>query len=152
MDGVERVVVGADVGLASAVKMSTASVYKGRVALLAQALRAADFYGVVDHVLDDLAETGLVDRRRTGATLGTASAKAWRYVPEMEEIASAQAAAGLTPDLFHALAAVYGELSARAVAAAPEEVADDVALAEVLARLNEGAAAPAGAEHRSRGE
>ena len=55
-DGVEVVVVGDEVGAASAVKMSTASVYKGSVALLTQALRAADHYGVLEHVLADLGE------------------------------------------------------------------------------------------------
>lgn len=134
-EGVERVVVGAQVGLASAVKMCTASVYKGRVALLAQALRTAHAHGVVDHVLDDLAGTGLADRSRTGATLARASAKAWRYVAEMDEIAETQAHAGLAPDLFRALAAVYAELSERAVADAPEEVSDDIALDAVLRRL-----------------
>jgi 3-hydroxyisobutyrate dehydrogenase-like beta-hydroxyacid dehydrogenase len=137
-EGVERVVVGDAVGLASAVKMCTASVYKGRVALLTQALRTAHRYGVVEHVLDDLAGTGLADPARTGATIGRASAKAWRYVAEMEEIATTQATAGLTPELFHALAAVYAELATRAVADAPEEVADEVALDEVLRRLTDG--------------
>jgi 3-hydroxyisobutyrate dehydrogenase-like beta-hydroxyacid dehydrogenase len=47
-DGIDVIVVGDDVGAASAVKMSTASVYKGSIALLAQALRAADHYGVVE--------------------------------------------------------------------------------------------------------
>ena len=70
---------GSEVGLASAVKMSTASVYKGRVAVLAQALRAAHANGVLDPVLDDLVETGLAaasaprrrslaPRRKRGAT------------------------------------------------------------------------------------
>jgi 3-hydroxyisobutyrate dehydrogenase-like beta-hydroxyacid dehydrogenase len=136
LDGVERVVVGDDPGVASAVKMCTASVYKGRVALLAQALRTARAYGVVEHVLDDLSETGLADRDHTGATLGRASAKAWRYVAEMEEIAATQAGAGLTPDLFRALAAVYAELAERAVASTPEDVADDADLETVLARLS----------------
>ena len=135
LEGVERVVVGEDVGLASAVKMCTASVYKGRVALLAQALRAASAYGVVEHVLDDLVGTGLADRRRTGATLGRASAKAWRYVAEMEEIAAAQAGADLTPDLFAAFAKVYAELAERSFAESPEDVADDAALWDVLERL-----------------
>ena len=136
-DGVERVVVGDAIGLASAVKMCTASVYKGRVALLTQALRTAHRYGVVEHVLDDLAGTGLADPARTGATLGRASAKAWRYVAEMEEIATTQATAGLTPELFQSLAAVYAELATRAVADAPEAVADEVALDDVLQRLND---------------
>ncbi len=144
LDGVDRVVVSDVVGAASAVKMCTASVYKGHVALLTQALRAAEAHGVVDHVLDDLVGTGLADPTRTGATLARASAKAWRYVAEMEEIADTQAGAGLTPELFRALASVYAELAGRAVAAAPEDVPDDMPLADVLRRLNEEAEGPAG--------
>ena len=144
--GVELVVVGAEVGLASAVKMCTASVYKGRVALLAQALRTAHAHGVVEHVLDDLVDTGLADRGRTGGTIGKASTKAWRYVPEMEEISATQAAAGLTPELFLAVALVYGELADSAFAEAPEDVPDDVALSDVLERLNAGDAGRGGAE------
>jgi 3-hydroxyisobutyrate dehydrogenase-like beta-hydroxyacid dehydrogenase len=135
LEGVERVVVGAEVGLASAVKMCTASVYKGRVALLAQALRAAHAYGVVEHVLDDLVGSGLAHPTASGATLARASTKAWRYVPEMEEIARAQKAAGLPEDLFAALAVVYADLAAVAVPGAPEDVADDVSLDDVLERF-----------------
>ncbi len=148
LTGVERVVVGAEVGLASAVKMCTASVYKGRVALLAQALRTATAYGVMEYVLGDLVDTGLANRERTGGTLGKASTKAWRYVPEMEQIAATQAAAGLTPDLFRAIARVYEELAERALADAPEDVPDDVPLAEVLERLSGGVAGPGGAGGR----
>ena len=50
-DGVVRIVVGEGVGAASAVKMSTASVYKGSTALLLQALRAAQTNDVLEHVL-----------------------------------------------------------------------------------------------------
>jgi 3-hydroxyisobutyrate dehydrogenase-like beta-hydroxyacid dehydrogenase len=139
LDGVERVVVGSEIGLASAVKMCTASVYKGRVALLAQALRTSHAYGVVEPVLDDLAETGIVDPGRTGATLARASTKAWRYVAEMEEIARTQAAAGLRADLFAALALVYADLADAADDGPPEGVSDTVSLHEVLDRL----AAPA---------
>ena len=137
LDGVERVVVSDAVGAASAVKMCTASVYKGRVAILAQALRTAHAHGVLEHVLDDLDATGLVDPEHTGATLGKASAKAWRYVAEMEEIAATQAGVGLTPDLFRALAAVYAELSDQAISMAPEDVPDDMPLEEVLRQLSE---------------
>lgn len=135
LEGVERVLVGAEIGLASAVKMCTASVYKGRVALLAQALRAAHAYGVVEQVLDDLVGSGLAHPTTTGATLARASTKAWRYVPEMEEIARAQKAAGLPEDLFAAIAVVYAELAAAAVPGPPEEVADDLTLGEVLERF-----------------
>jgi 3-hydroxyisobutyrate dehydrogenase-like beta-hydroxyacid dehydrogenase len=150
LDGVERVVVSDAVGAASAVKMCTASVYKGRVAILAQALRTAHAHDVVEHVLDDLDATGLVDPEHTGATLGKASAKAWRYVAEMEEIAATQAGVGLTPDLFRALAAVYAELSDQAISMAPEDVPDDMPLEEVLRQLSEGAAGPTGGASRPR--
>ena len=79
--------------------------------------------------------TGFADPTVAGATLGRASAKAWRYVAEMEEIASTQGSAGLTPDLFEALADVYAGLAAVAVADTPEEVPDAMPLAEVLARF-----------------
>src|SRR2546421_967052 len=80
-DGVEVIVVGDEVGAASAVKMSTASVYKGSVALLAQALRSADHYGVLEHVLDDLGDLA----EDAGPRISRAAAKAHRYVGEMHE-------------------------------------------------------------------
>jgi len=118
----------------------------GRGAVLAQALRTARAHGVVDHVVADLAAAGLADPDRTGTALGIASAKAWRYVAEMEEIAATQAEAGLTPDLFRAMAAVYAELAERAVAASPEDVPDGLPLEEVIDRLSEGGAGRAAAE------
>ena len=142
---VERVVVGDAVGSASAVKMCTASVYKGRVALLTQALRTAHAHGVVEHVLDDLMDAGLADRERIGTTLAQASTKAWRYIAEMGEIADTQQAAGLPPELFRALSIVYADLAERALAAAPEDVPERLPLADVLERLNGGAGARAGA-------
>jgi 3-hydroxyisobutyrate dehydrogenase-like beta-hydroxyacid dehydrogenase len=129
-DGVDVIVVGDEVGLASAVKMSTASVYKGSVALLAQALRAAEHYGVLAHVLGDLDQLAA----GVGGRVARAAAKADRYVGEMHEISAAQAAAGLDPALFEAMAKVYAEIASTPLGqAAPEEAASD--LAEVLARL-----------------
>ena len=95
-DGVDLIVVGEEVGAASAVKMSTASVYKGTTALLIQALLAAHANGVLEHVLSDL-QTGSpqlvanIERR-----IASAAAKSERYVGEMREIATTQATAGLT--------------------------------------------------------
>ena len=129
-DGVDVIVVGDEVGLASAVKMSTASVYKGSVALLAQALRAAEHYGVLAHVLGDLDELAAGAGRR----IARAAAKADRYVGEMHEISAAQAGAGLDPALFEAMAKVYEEIgSTRLGHEAPENAPSD--LADVLSRL-----------------
>jgi 3-hydroxyisobutyrate dehydrogenase-like beta-hydroxyacid dehydrogenase len=129
-DGIEVVVVGDEVGAASAVKMSTASVYKGSVALLTQALRAADHYGVLEHVLSDLGE------ENAGRRVARSAAKADRYVGEMHEIAAAQAAAGLDPALFEAFAKVWAEIGGtRLAAAAPEDAGSD--LSEALRLLRE---------------
>ena len=138
-DGVERIVVGSEVGSASAVKMSTASVYKGSSALLAQALRAAQANGVLEHVLEDLrtAAPELLDR--VERRLATAASKSDRYVDEMREIASTQQAAGLTPALFEGVAEVFEELAATELAAAdPESVPSEASLGDVLDRLELG--------------
>jgi 3-hydroxyisobutyrate dehydrogenase-like beta-hydroxyacid dehydrogenase len=105
------VVVGDRIGAASAVKMSTASVYKGLTGLLAQAIRAAAAHGVLDPVMADLGE-------RFGTPYGVALAatKAHRYVAEMHEIARSQAAVGLTPSLFEAFATVWADIADRPLA------------------------------------
>jgi 3-hydroxyisobutyrate dehydrogenase-like beta-hydroxyacid dehydrogenase len=106
-EGVEVVLVGEESGAASAVKMSTASVYKGSTALLTQALRAANHYGVLEHVLDDLGDLA----KNAGRRIARAGSKSARFVGEMHEIAAAQEAAGLTPALFEAIAEVYADVA-----------------------------------------
>jgi 3-hydroxyisobutyrate dehydrogenase-like beta-hydroxyacid dehydrogenase len=138
LDGVELIVVGDEVGAASAVKMSTASVYKGTSALLAQALLTARANGVLEHVLADLEAgapelVGNVARR-----LASAAAKSGRYVGEMHEIASAQTAVGLTPGLFEAMADVYSAMARTELASEnPDELPPDLALESVLEQLAE---------------
>ncbi len=134
--GVAFRVVPGGVGAASAVKMSTASFYKGQSALFAQALRAAQANGVLDVVLGDLRRhaPGLVED--ASALLQRIASKAGRYVAEMDEIAASQAEAGLTPELFAALAAVYRELGEGPLAAAaPEDVDPEKELRDVLELL-----------------
>jgi 3-hydroxyisobutyrate dehydrogenase-like beta-hydroxyacid dehydrogenase len=134
-DGVETIVVG-DVGAASAVKMSTASVYKGSTAVLTQALLAADRHGVLEHVLADLRLGAPELVSRVERRLANAATKSDRYVGEMHEIAASQSAAGLTPALFEAIADVYVALSQTPLAqVAPEDLPRDLALADVLRRL-----------------
>ena len=133
--GVELIRVGDEVGAASAVKMCTGSVYKGTVALLTQAFLTARANGVVEHVLDDLGELadGAAQRIASSAT------KSARYVGEMHEIAATQAAAGLTPALFEAMADVYAALAGRPLArAAPEDIAGSIELGRILDELAPG--------------
>jgi 3-hydroxyisobutyrate dehydrogenase-like beta-hydroxyacid dehydrogenase len=129
-------VVGAEVGLASAVKMCTASVYKGHSALLAHALVTAHANGVLAEVLDDLRDSYPRQIDRAARLLAVSTTKAGRYVGEMREIAATQASAGLTPALFEAMAEVYGRLAETELAAeAPESIPPEPALEDVLDRL-----------------
>jgi 3-hydroxyisobutyrate dehydrogenase-like beta-hydroxyacid dehydrogenase len=127
------IVVGDVVGTASAIKMCTASVYKGLSVLLAQALRTADHHGVLDYVLADL--SGLDERPQIRVAMATT--KADRYVAEMLEIAATQAGAGLTGDLFEAYARVFEDLARTPLAGdVPETLDRTMTAAQVLARLH----------------
>jgi 3-hydroxyisobutyrate dehydrogenase-like beta-hydroxyacid dehydrogenase len=130
---VKPIVVGDRIGTASAVKMCTASVYKGLSGLMTQALRAAKHYDVAEHVLADLTEGG---GYRPARQVTMAATKAWRFVGEMHEIAAAQQAAGLPGELFEAMAMVFADLARTELAEGdPEAVDPAVDVAEVLARL-----------------
>jgi 3-hydroxyisobutyrate dehydrogenase-like beta-hydroxyacid dehydrogenase len=123
-------VVGPDVGTASAIKMCTASYYKGRTALAAQALLTAQQLGVADVVLDDLG-----DLLPSPLAVALSARKAWRYVDEMHEIAATQEAAGLPGALFEGMAQAYEELERRAASRATDGVPDDLDWAAALAGL-----------------
>ena len=134
-DGVERIVVGDEVGSASAVKMSTASVYKGSSALLANALMAAHENGVLEHVLADLRAAAPELVRSVERRLAVATTKAHRYVGEMREISATQEAAGLTPELFEGIAEVYERLARSPLADASPEDVEKPALDDVLSDM-----------------
>jgi 3-hydroxyisobutyrate dehydrogenase-like beta-hydroxyacid dehydrogenase len=124
-------------GVASAVKMSTASVYKGFAALLLHAVVAASANGVADVVLDDLAREYPDEVARIAPRLSMAASKAHRYVGEMREIALTQEAAGLPRDLFDAMAVVWESVAATpAGSRTPEEAREDTDLSEVVRLLH----------------
>jgi 3-hydroxyisobutyrate dehydrogenase-like beta-hydroxyacid dehydrogenase len=139
--GIDARVGGPEVGTASAVKMSTASVYKGTVGLLAHALLAAHANGVLPHVLDDLRESYPSLAEGAARSIGRAATKAGRYVGEMREIAATQEAAGLPRELFDGFAAVYAALAATELASRPpESIGPATKLEEVLESLSGGGA------------
>ena len=128
--------VGDEVGLASAVKMCTASMYKGSTAVLAHALLTAHAHGVLPQVLDDLHDSFPTQIDRASRTIAVSATKAERFVGEMREIAATQAAAGQTPALFEAMAEVYEAFAATAFAAeAPEAIETLPVLEDVLTKL-----------------
>ena len=128
---VEPVVLGDRIGSASALKMCTGSVYKGLIALITQAMRTAGAYGVLDGVVADLEHNGLAKT----AGVARSATKARRFVDEMREVAATQAAAGLTPDLFEAMALVYADISGTHLAHGTPEASRKLTADEVVRLL-----------------
>jgi len=130
-ESVETVVVSDRIGAASAVKMCTGSVYKGLTALITQALRTAGANGVLDHVVADLERSHLAHT----ASVARSAPKAHRFVAEMREVAATQRAAGLTPALFEAIAAIYAEIADTRLAQGFPESVPELSPREIVARL-----------------
>ncbi len=128
---VEAVVLDERVGSASALKMCTGSVYKGLTALVAQAMRTAGAYGVLQPMVDDLERNHLA---QTGGVARSAT-KAWRFVDEMREVAATQEAAGLPPELFATIAAIFETVSGTALAQGDPEHARELTAEEVVRLL-----------------
>ena len=105
-------VVDGGAGAASAVKMCFAGWTKGTSALLLAIRAVAEAEGVTDDLLGEW-NTSMPDLiARSEATPRGVGPKAWRFAPEMEEIAATFAGAGL-PDGFHLAAAdLYRRLAA----------------------------------------
>jgi 3-hydroxyisobutyrate dehydrogenase-like beta-hydroxyacid dehydrogenase len=118
---VDARVIDGEPGAASAVKMAYASWTKGSAALVLAARALARAEGVEDTLLAEwgISQPGLADRSARAA--GSAAAKGWRWVAEMEEIAATMAADGL-PEGFHRAAAEIYRRSRHA----PGPVLDDV--------------------------
>jgi hypothetical protein len=107
----EARVIGADPGAASALKMCYAAYTKGTAALLLAVVALAEATGVAPALSAewDRSQRDLPDR--VAATARGSAPKAWRWVGEMEEIASTFADAEL-PDGFHRAAAeVFSRLA-----------------------------------------
>ena len=95
------------VGRASALKLAFASYNKISYLLAAQAFALASGHGVLNELLELAADKvpGTLLARPTQVT--TAGPRAWRWGPEMEEIAAACAAVGLPGDVAQQAAATF---------------------------------------------
>ena len=128
--------VGDAIGSASAVKMSTASVYKGLAAILVQAVLSADDAGVLDTVLNDLTRQFPEVVADLPEWLASSASKSGRYVAEMREIAATQGAAGLSPQLFEGVADVWARVAETTLGhATPEQSRDYADLPAVIRDL-----------------
>ena len=120
----EAIVLGGDIGAASAIKMAYAGWNKGSQALLLAIRAYALREGVDDALMAEWARSQPdVPRRSENAVAGN-TRKAWRFVGEMDEIAKSLETAGL-PDGFHVAAGeVYRRLSGWKDTPTPPSVAE----------------------------
>jgi 3-hydroxyisobutyrate dehydrogenase-like beta-hydroxyacid dehydrogenase len=104
------VVLGPEIGTASAMKMAYAAYTKGSNALLLAVRALAERHGLTGELLAewDRSLPGLGDRSE--AALRRAPIKAWRFAGEMEEIAETFRAAGLPGGFHDAASEVYGRV------------------------------------------
>jgi 3-hydroxyisobutyrate dehydrogenase-like beta-hydroxyacid dehydrogenase len=108
----EARLVGPEPGAASAVKMAYASWTKGSAALLLTARELARAEGVEATLLDEWRMSIPDLEAELAAAARSAGAKGWRWVGEMQEIASSMAADGLPSGFHEAAAEVYRRAAA----------------------------------------
>jgi 3-hydroxyisobutyrate dehydrogenase-like beta-hydroxyacid dehydrogenase len=101
-------VIGTEPGKASALKMCFAAQSKGSIALLIAVLSVAQNEGV----LEDLQRqrTRMAPALPTEGHILRAAPKAWRWAPEMQEIAATFEAAGMPPEFHKAAAEIFERL------------------------------------------
>ncbi len=128
----ETRVIDGDAGAASAVKMCFAGWTKGTAALLLAIRAVAEAEGVTDDLIGEW-QTSMPDLvTRSEGVAGMTGPKAWRFAPEMDEIAQTFAGAGLPPGFHLAAAEVYRSL------ASFKDLDPGPPLADVLATLLQG--------------
>ena len=119
----------ADPGAASALKMCYAAYSKGTTALLTAILAAAQALEVEQYLQTQWQLDGSELEAQASGRARRVTAKAWRYVGEMEEIAATFAAVGLPGGFHQAAAKVYQQMAHFKDASQTPE------LAQVLAAL-----------------
>ena len=100
----ETSIIGLDIGKASALKMCFAAYTKGTTALLGGIISTADALGVRQELFKQWEIFGPDFAEQSAKRVQGVSAKAWRFIGEMEEISRTFEEAGL-PGGFHAAAA-----------------------------------------------
>jgi 3-hydroxyisobutyrate dehydrogenase-like beta-hydroxyacid dehydrogenase len=103
-------VIDGDIGKASALKMCFAGYSKGTSALLCAVLAAAEQLDVRRLLERQWARMG-GSPANPAKTVASVAPKAWRFAPEMHEIADTFEAAGLPPEFHRAAAEIFSALA-----------------------------------------
>ncbi len=107
----EAVVIGDEVGKASALKMVFAAQTKGFTALLSAIQGAAEELGVREDLDREWARRDPDVAERRGAQVRNVTGKAWRFAGEMQEIAATFELVGMPPGFFLAAHDVYQRMA-----------------------------------------
>lgn len=109
---VTPMVVGADLGAASAAKQAYALFNKGRMLLAAAAADLAESHGVLDVLAAESGRSGADILAELPALRTGLAEVGWRWGPEFEELAAALVASGADPALARACVQVLGRYGA----------------------------------------
>ena len=129
--GLHVVIIGQEIGLASAIKMCYAALTKGSSALYIELLTAARALGVDQALARELENSQAAAYQRMQGLPGV-SMKAHRWVGEMEEIAKTFEDVGLTPKMLAGAADVYRLLGSTSLADRTPEDAGPLPLLEEM--------------------
>ena len=136
--GLDVVVLGEEIGLASAIKMCYAALTKGLSALSTELLTAAEALGVSEPLRNEfqLSQGTLYERMERG--LPRMPSKARRWIGEMEEISKTFGHVGLTPKILAGAADLYRFVGATHLAdRTPEDPEPPPELEEMVSILAE---------------
>jgi 3-hydroxyisobutyrate dehydrogenase-like beta-hydroxyacid dehydrogenase len=132
----ETSVVGEAIGKASALKMCFAAYTKGTTALLCAILATAERLDVRAELARQWSRNGSEIAEQRVRQVRQVTAKAWRFIGEMEEIAATFRDAGLPPEFHLAAADVYQRLAG--FKGAPDTPPLDEVLLALLRGVDEG--------------
>ena len=133
---------GGQVGRASGIKMCYASLTKGAAALNTAALLTAQSLGLSDELHQELEESQTA-RLQSMQSIRGLSAKAFRWVGEMEEIAKTYAEAGVTSHFHEGAADVFRTIAESEIGhERPETIDQSRTLAETIRLLARGPRKP----------
>jgi 3-hydroxyisobutyrate dehydrogenase-like beta-hydroxyacid dehydrogenase len=135
--GLQVIVLGEQIGQASAMKMCYAAVTKGMVALFTELFTAAEILGV-SRALKERVQSGaqFIFYERMEQELPRMPEKSRRWIGEMEEIAKTFEHVGLTPNIFAGAADIYRFVSKTDLAnRTPEDSSPRPSLSRVVAVL-----------------
>jgi 3-hydroxyisobutyrate dehydrogenase-like beta-hydroxyacid dehydrogenase len=103
-------IISPEIGDASALKMCYAALTKGTNALLCSVMAAAEELGVREQLQRQWERDEVGSTESNIQRVRRATAKSWRFVGEMEEVASTLEGAGQPGGFHHAAAEVYARL------------------------------------------